>query len=149
MKKFVISIITVSLAVIALTGLYMAWNHRQRAKEAEVALANSEANKPQRYKVEVPPDGSGESNSPDEIVVFIDDRGRLKLNSQEAGTTSDTSQLRAKLEQYFRERGDRYPGRMVFVKASSKLPYTEVTKVVDAAKGAGAEPVGLQVADPK
>lgn len=81
--------------------------------------------------------------------MLVDDEGRLKLNAQEAGTTSDTSRLRAKLEQYFRERGDRAPGRTVFVKASRKLPYTEVTKVVDAAKGAGADPVGLEVADPK
>jgi biopolymer transport protein ExbD len=149
MKKFVIGIITVSLLVIALTGLYIAWNQHQRAKDAEVALANSDANKPQRYKAGVPLAVSDGSNSPDEVVVLVDDEGRLKLNSEEAGTTSDTSQLRAKLEQYFRERGDRYPGRMVFVKASSKLPYTEVTKVVDAAKGAGGSPVGLQVADPK
>jgi biopolymer transport protein ExbD len=149
MKKFVIGIITVSLAVIALTGLYIAWTNHQRTKEVEAALANSEANKPQRYKAEVPPEISNGSNSPDEIVVSVDDGGRLKLNSEEAGTTSDTSQLRAKLEQYFRERGDPYSGRMVFVKASSKLPYTEVTKVVDAAKGAGAEPMGIQVADPK
>jgi hypothetical protein len=52
MKKFVIGIITVSLLVTALTGLYIAWNQHQRAKEAEAALANSEANKPQRYKGE-------------------------------------------------------------------------------------------------
>lgn len=149
MKKFVIGIITVSLLVIALTGLYIALNHHQRAKEAEVALANAEANKPQRYKAEVPPGSSNGLNSPDEVVVLVDDEGRMKLNSKEAGTTSDTSQLRAKLEQYFRERGDRSLSRRVFVKASSKLPYTEVTKVVDAAKGAGAEPVGLQVADSK
>jgi biopolymer transport protein ExbD len=149
MKKFVIGIITVSLLVIALTGLYMAWTNHQRAKEAEAALANSEANKPQRYKAEVQPGNPNGSNSPDEVVVLVDDEGRMKLNSEEAGTTGDTSQLRAKLEQYFRERRDRSPSRTVFVKASSKLPYTEVTKVVDAAKGAGAEPVGLQVVDPK
>lgn len=149
MKKFVIGIITVSLLVIALTGLNMAWNHQQRAKEAEAALANSEANKPQRYKAEVLLDDSSGSSSLDEAIVSVDDDGRLKLNSQEVGTTSDTSQLRAKLEQYFREHGNRSPGRTVYVKASSKLPYTEVTKVIDAAKGAGAEPVGLQVADPK
>jgi len=149
MKKFVISIITVSLLVIALTGLYMAWTNHQRAKEGEAALANLEANKPQRYKAEVPLAGSNGSNSPDETVVSVDDGGKLRLNAEEVGTTSDTSQLRAKLEQYFRERGERSHSRTVFVKASSKLPYTEVTKVIDAAKSAGAEPVGLKVADPK
>jgi hypothetical protein len=64
-----------------------------------------EANKPQRYKVEVPPDGSSGSSSLDEAIVSVDDDGRLKLNSQEAGTTSDTSQLRAQIEQYFRIAG--------------------------------------------
>jgi biopolymer transport protein ExbD len=65
------------------------------------------------------------------------------------GTTSDTSQLRAQLDQYFRERGDRSSGRAVFVKASRKISYAEVIKVIDAVKGADADPVGLEVADPK
>jgi biopolymer transport protein ExbD len=149
MKKFVIGIITASLLVVAFTGLYNVWTDYRRAKVAEVALANAEANKPPRFSVEVTPSDSAGSNSHDGAVVSVDDNGRLKLNSQEAGTTNDTSQLRAKLEQYFRERGGNYPGRTVFIKASSKLPYTEVTKIIDAAKDAGANPVGLQVADPK
>jgi biopolymer transport protein ExbD len=149
MKKLAIGIITVSLLVIALTGLYNVWTNYRRGKEAEAALANMEANKPPRYQVEVPSKRPEGANSPDAVVVSVDDEGRLKLNSQEAGTTSDTSQLRAKLEQFFRERGDSHPGRTVFVRASSKLRYTEVKKVIDAAKSAGANPVGLQEADPE
>jgi biopolymer transport protein ExbD len=148
MKKLAV-IGTLCLIIIAAVLLYNQYSNYRRTKEAEAALANIEANRPQRYQAEVPPAGSGGSSSPDEVVVLVDDEGRLKLNSQEAGTTSDTSQLRAKLEQHFRERGDRAPGRTVFVKASRKLPYTEITKVVDSAKGAGADPVGLEVADPK
>jgi biopolymer transport protein ExbD len=145
MKKLVIGIITVSLLVIALTGLYNVWTNYQRAREAEAALAN----KPPMYIAEVPPEPSSGSSSADRAVVSVDDDGRLKLNSQEAGTTSNTSQLRAQLDQYFRERGDRSPGRAVLVKASRKISYAEVIKVIDAVKGADADPVGLEVADPK
>jgi biopolymer transport protein ExbD len=130
-------------------SIYNEWDKYRRAKEAESALANMESNKPQRYEAEVPPSGSRGSNSPDEIIVLVDEEGRLKLNSQEVGTTSDTSQLRAQLEQYFRERRGHYPARTVFIKASCKIPYTEITKVVDVAKGAGADSVGLEVANPK
>ena len=108
-----------------------------------------EKNRLQRYIAEVPANGSREPDSPDEVVIWDEDEGWLKLNSQEAGTTSDTSQLRTQLEQYFRERGDRNPSRTVFVKAFRKLPYTEVKKVMDAAKGAGGDHVGLQVVNLK
>jgi biopolymer transport protein ExbD len=144
MKKLAV-ISTLCLVIIAAVVLYNQYSDYRRTKEAEAALANIEANKPQRYETEVPPGGPNGSSSSGGAVVWVGDDGRLMLNSQEAGTTSDTSQLRAKLEQYFRERGDHSPGRTVFVKASRNLPYTEITKVVDAAKGAGADPVGLQV----
>jgi biopolymer transport protein ExbD len=148
MKKLAV-ISTLCLVIIAAVFLYNQYSDYRRTKEAEAALANIEANKPQRYEAAVPPGGLNGSSSSDGAVVWVGDDGRLKLNSQEAGTTSDTSHLRAKLEHYFSERGDHYPGRTVFVKASRNLPYTEVMKVVDAAKSAGADPVGLEVADPK
>jgi biopolymer transport protein ExbD len=37
--------------------------------------------------------------------------------------------------------------RTVFIKAPRALRYEEVVKVIDAIKGAGANPVGLQVDD--
>jgi biopolymer transport protein ExbD len=148
MKKLAV-ISTLCLVIIAAILLYNQYSEYRYAKEAEAALTNMEANKPQRYKAEIPPEGLRNSAALEEVVVLVDDQGRLKLNSQEAGTIDDTSQLRAKLEQYFRERGDSHPGRTVFVRASSKLRYTEVKKVIDAAKSAGADPVGLQEADPE
>jgi len=33
----------------------------------------------------------------------------------------------------------------VFVKAPRSIPYGEVTKIVDIIKGAGADPIGLQL----
>ena len=35
--------------------------------------------------------------------------------------------------------------KTVFVKAPRAIPYGEVTKIIDAIKGAGAEPIGLQL----
>ena len=35
--------------------------------------------------------------------------------------------------------------KTVFIKAPRSIPYGEVTKVIDALKGAGADPVGLQL----
>ena len=37
--------------------------------------------------------------------------------------------------------------KTVFIKAPRLLPYGEVAKVIDALKGAGANPVGLQLDD--
>jgi biopolymer transport protein ExbD len=37
--------------------------------------------------------------------------------------------------------------RTVFIKAPRALPYAEVMRVLDAIKGAGASPVGLQIDD--
>jgi biopolymer transport protein ExbD len=37
--------------------------------------------------------------------------------------------------------------KTVFIKAPRSLPYGDVVKVIDAIKGAGASPVGLQVDD--
>jgi biopolymer transport protein ExbD len=35
--------------------------------------------------------------------------------------------------------------KTVFIKAPRSIPYGEVTKVIDCLKGAGAQPVGLQL----
>jgi biopolymer transport protein ExbD len=40
---------------------------------------------------------------------------------------------------------DRRIEKTIFIKAPRAIPYGEVTKVIDALKGAGAEPVGLQL----
>jgi biopolymer transport protein ExbD len=80
------------------------------------------------------------------------------------GSVNDTSNLSKCLDFTFKKRlQDRAykPGmetagsvkeedrieKTVFVKAPRSLPYGEVVKVIDAIKGAGASPVGLQVDD--
>jgi biopolymer transport protein ExbD len=147
MRKIVIGVITVSLAIIALVMSYGLWTDYKKAREAETALANMEANKPERFKVVVPPEDSRASESPTQLVVSVYESGALMLNAQQAGTISDMSQLRSKLEQVFHERGDQQPDRAVFVRTPRTLKYAEVTKVIDVVKQAGAYPVGLQVGD--
>jgi biopolymer transport protein ExbD len=80
------------------------------------------------------------------------------------GSVNDTGALSVRLQQVFQQRKELRaykPGmetrtdlpederieKTVFVKAPRSLHYGEVVKVIDAIKGAGANPVGLQVDD--
>ncbi|HEX8176687.1 MAG TPA: biopolymer transporter ExbD [Pyrinomonadaceae bacterium] len=82
---------------------------------------------------------------------------RLQLNGQDAGTVNDTGALKGMLAEIFQQRtslGYTKPGtdrieKTVFVKAPRSIKYGEVVKVIDGIKGAGAEPIGLQVDDLK
>jgi biopolymer transport protein ExbD len=143
MKKLV-AVSTACLVVIAFILVYNTWSDYRRGREIEAAMANP----PPRFKASVPP----ESATPDpssQVVISIDDAGRLMLNDREAGTTEDVTLLRSQLELMFKERGGAQPDRTVWVKASSKLKYREVKKVIDVVKDAGANPVGLQTDDLK
>jgi biopolymer transport protein ExbD len=80
------------------------------------------------------------------------------------GSVNDTGNLSMRLAQVFQQRREQRaykPGmetrsdlpeserieKTVFVKAPRSLHYGDVVKVIDAIKGAGANPVGLQVDD--
>lgn len=143
MKKLAVTC-TACLVVITALLTYQTWSEYKRSREAEAAMAEMDARKPPRMKVEVPEDSIRTSSTPDQLVVFVDEKGRLKIGSQDVGTTDDVSRLRAELARALGERGDRGQGKAVLVKASGNLPYGEVAKIIEAAKGAGAEPVGLQ-----
>jgi biopolymer transport protein ExbD len=97
-------------------------------------------------------------------VVSISPDLQIKLNQDSMGSVNDTAPLSQKLVQVFRQRKEQHaykPGmetrsdlpeedrieKTVFVKAPRSLKYGEVVKVIDALKGAGANPVGLQVDD--
>jgi len=124
--------------------------------------------KPTRFKALVPsePPPSTEPIKPNPLtlVVSIESDFSLKLNLDGAGSTNDTGPLSAKLTQIFKERRDNRayePGKenrtdlaeedriakAVFVKAPRSLKYVEVVKVIDAIKGAGGNPIGLQIDD--
>jgi biopolymer transport protein ExbD len=88
------------------------------------------------------------------LVVAIDRATKkVTLNNSEAGDVSDASALTAKLQDIFKQReangvfreGTNEVEKTVFIKSSPAVKYGEVVRVIDAAKIAGATPIGLQV----
>jgi biopolymer transport protein ExbD len=101
------------------------------------------------------------------LVVTIEPDNTLRLNAlTEMGTVDDPSKLNARLASLFEERTrnkvyrddmrERFdlPDRLrvektVFIKAPRNMPYGRIMQVMDGLKGAGAEPIGLQLDDLK
>lgn len=97
------------------------------------------------------------------LVVTIEPDRTLKLNSlTDMGTVDDTSKLSTKLLALFQERTKNHAYResmltrtdvpeeyriekTVFIKAPRSISYGDVARVIDGIKGAGADPVGLQL----
>lgn len=148
MKKLVTVCAACLIVITAILG-HRAWSEHRRAREAEAAMASLEANKPARFRTDVPSKEAAGSDSADRLVVSVGDDGALRLNSEDAGTLDDLSRLRIRLEQALNERSEARSNRTVFVRASQRLKYAEVRKVVDAVRGAGADPVGLEIEDPQ
>jgi biopolymer transport protein ExbD len=126
--------------------------------------------KPSRFKADIPTqrdpneDLSMLKPNPLTLVVSISSDLQLKLNQDFMGSVNDTGPLSQKLVHVFQQSNELHayrPGmetrsdlseddrieKTVFVKAPRSLQYGEVVKVIDAIKGAGANPVGLQVDD--
>ncbi|HEY3026378.1 MAG TPA: biopolymer transporter ExbD [Pyrinomonadaceae bacterium] len=126
--------------------------------------------KPSRFKADIPSqrdpheDTSQLKPNPLTLVVTISGDLSLKLNQESMGSVNDTAALSQKLVQVFQQRKEQRaykPGmesqtnlpedqrieKTVFVKAPRSVKYGDVVKVIDAIKGAGANPVGLQVDD--
>src|SRR6185437_4632106 len=124
--------------------------------------------KPSRFKADIPTqrdpneDLSKLKPNPLTLVVSISPDLQIKLNQDSLGSVNDTAPLAQKLAQTFRERKDQRAYKIgmenrqdlkeddriektVFVKAPRAAKYGDVVKVIDAIKGAGANPVGLQV----
>src|ERR1051325_800505 len=126
--------------------------------------------KPSRFKADIPTqrdpneDLSKLKPNPLTLVVSIAPDLSIKLNADSLGSVNDTAPLAQRLAQVFKERistraykigfetrsdlkeEDRIE-KTVFVKAPRAAKYGDVVKVIDAIKGAGANPVGLQVDD--
>jgi biopolymer transport protein ExbD len=126
--------------------------------------------KPSRFKADIPTqrdpneDLSKLKPNPLTLVVSISPDLQIKLNQDSLGSVNDTAPLAQKLAQTFRERKDQRAYKIgmenrqdlkeddriektVFVKAPRAAKYGDVVNVIDAIKGAGASPVGLQVDD--
>jgi len=126
--------------------------------------------KPSRFQANIPTqrdpneDLSQLKPNPLTLVVSISSDLQLKLNQDAMGSVNDTGYLSQRLAQVFQQRKEQRaykPGmemstevpeqdrieKTVFIKAPRGMRYEDVVKVIDAIKGAGANPVGLQVDD--
>jgi biopolymer transport protein ExbD len=122
-----------------------------------------------RFAAKIPaePDNRVLPPNPKTLVVTIDMDRTLKLNElPDMGTVIDASKLSMALVSLFAERTrnhvyrDQLLARLdlpeslriektVFIKAPRSISYGEVARVIDAIKGAGGEPIGLQLDDLK
>jgi biopolymer transport protein TolR len=124
--------------------------------------------KPSRFQARVPqppPRDEYPPPAPDplSLVVTIDKDLRLKLNRTGGmGSVNDMGRLSIELARIIQERRENHAYReemksradlpeelrlqkTVYIKAPRSIGYGDVAKVIDGVKGAGAEPVGLQI----
>ena len=117
--------------------------------------------KPSRFEAKVPAEPKNQQNlevkpNPLTLVVAINNQtNAVTLNTEAAGDVSDASALTARLQEIFKQRENNGVFRensneiekTIFIKSPKSLRYGDVVKVIDAAKSAGASPIGLQVDD--
>lgn len=115
--------------------------------------------KPHRFEAKIPAEPKDQplvnvKPNPLTLVVAIDKTTKkVTLNNEPAGDVSDASSLTDKLKSIFEQRtangvfreNSNEIEKTVFIKSSPAVKYGEVVKVIDAAKFAGASPIGLQV----
>ena len=122
--------------------------------------------KPTDFKAKIPHESksSGYPN-PYSLVVALNSDSTLKLNAEnDLGTISAPDKLIARLAQIFKERAENHAyseennfrndkseaeriEKTVFIKAPRSIDYGSVTKIIDAVKIAGANPISLQIDD--
>src|SRR3954470_6678225 len=117
--------------------------------------------KPSRFEAKVPAEPKDQQNvnvkpNPLTLVVAINKETKgITLNNDPFGDVSDTDKLNNKLREIFKQREDNGVFRegtnevekTIFIKSPKTVHYGDVVRVIDAAKFAGAEPIGLQIDD--
>ena len=117
--------------------------------------------KPSRFEAKVPAEPKDQQDvnvkpNPLTLVVAINKETKaITLNNETFGDVSDTDKLNAKLAEIFKERenngvfreGTNEVEKTIFLKSPKSVRYGDVVKVIDAAKAAGASPIGLQIDD--
>ena len=117
--------------------------------------------KPSKFEAKVPAEPKDQQQldvkpNPLTLVVSINRETRsISLNNESAGTVDDPTALTAKLTDIFSQRttngvfreGTNEVEKTIFIKSPTLVKYGDVVKVIDAAKMAGASPVGLQIDD--
>jgi biopolymer transport protein TolR len=82
-----------------------------------------------------PPDAQQQQADPSVIVVSISENATIAVNQE----PTDISSLGTKLTEIYAARAN----KNMFISASPKLPYGDVVKIIDIAKGAGVGDIGL------
>ncbi len=117
--------------------------------------------KPSRFEAKVPAEPKDQQDvnvkpNPLTLVVAINKETKgITLNNENFGDVSDTEKLLNKLKEIFKERenngvfreGTNEVEKTIFLKSPKSVRYGDVVKVIDAAKAAGASPIGLQIDD--
>ena len=117
--------------------------------------------KPSRFEAKVPAEPKDQPQvevkpNPLTLVVTINRETRaVTLNNDAAGSVDDTTALNARLSEIFKAResngvfreGTNEVEKTIFIKSPKLAKYGDVVKVIDAAKSAGASPIGLQIDD--
>lgn len=124
--------------------------------------------KPTDFKAKIPqePKQNPVANPhPDTLIVALDADSSLRLNTEtDLGTVQNPEKLTKRLSEIFQARtanhdyiaGAEFKNNLtdaekiektVFIKAPRLLDYGSVTKVIDAVKIAGANPISLQIDD--
>jgi len=118
--------------------------------------------KPSRFEAKVPAEPKPDEQqvvpkpNPLTLVVAINKADRkITLNNEAMGDVSDPSALTNKLSAVFKDReasgafreGTNEVEKTLFIKSPRSVRYGDVVKVIDAAKQAGAQPIGLQIDD--
>lgn len=118
--------------------------------------------KPSRFEAKVPAEPKPEDQqmnpkpNPLTLVVAINKSDRkVTLNSEPMGDVSNASALTDKLTAVFKDReaqgafreGTNEVEKTLFIKSPRSVKYGDVVRVIDAAKQAGAQPIGLQIDD--
>jgi len=117
--------------------------------------------KPSRFEAKVPAEPKDQQDvnvkpNPLTLVVAINRESRsITLNNDPAGNVDDPSALTSRLSEIFKQRenngvfreGTNQVEKTIFIKSPKSVRYGDVVRVIDAAKTAGAEPIGLQVDD--
>jgi len=117
--------------------------------------------KPSRFEAKVPAEPKDQPQvdvkpNPLTLVVSVNRETRgITLNNDPAGNVDDPSQLTNRLNEIFKQRenngvfreGTNQVEKTIFIKSPKSVRYGDVVRVIDAAKMAGAEPIGLQIDD--
>jgi len=116
--------------------------------------ASAKAENPYIYVlIEPEPDNVMVKPNPLTLVVFLDEKRNLTLNTEKQGSLDDTSKLTDYLKQIFKEREANGVLRenknvietSVIVHSAFTNKFGDIIKIADAIKEAGASPVGLQI----